>query len=442
MARIEAAWVQAHASKLDREMQHTLLAMCRPPRIAPRLLGRVVIPWRLRRRLPVIIQMRPDCSLRECHDLAGELASDSSTQCGVLEIVRSVAAELPASRLTSLVDDERVVRIAYDRQVRAFMDVAAPSVLADNLWKRSLTGKGVTVAVVDTGIFAHPDFTVPENRIAAFVDLVNNRKDPYDDNGHGTHVAGIVAGNGSRSNGLYQGIAPAARLVGVKVLDAYGSGVLSNVIRGIQWCVRQKERLDIRVINLSLGAPAQDSFRDDPLCQAVQAAWQRGIVVCVAAGNDGPAAGTIATPGIHPRVITVGASDDRGNANRLDDTVAQFSSRGPTIDGYHKPDLLAPGVAITAPAARRSILSLAQGSSRRDYTTLSGTSMATPVCAGVVALLLQNEPTLSPDEVKARLMQTADSLGLPPDVQGKGLINARRAVSTPTIRKPGGGTPA
>ena len=161
-------------------------------------------------------------------------------------------------------------------------------------------GKGVTVAVVDTGIFAHPDFTVPENRIAAFVDLVNNRKDPYDDNGHGTHVAGIVAGNGSRSNGLYQGIAPAARLVGVKVLDAYGSGVLSNVIRGIQWCVRQKERLDIRVINLSLGAPAQDSFRDDPLCQAVQAAWQRGIVVCVAAGNDGPAAGTIATPGIRP----------------------------------------------------------------------------------------------------------------------------------------------
>lgn len=441
MAELQSAWIHTHAAKLDSDVQHQLLAIYRPPRIAPRLLGRLLIPWRLRRRIPVIIQMRPDCSLHECHDLAGELAAEA-TECCVLEIIRGVAAEVPASRLSTLVDDERVARIAYDRQVRAFMDTAAPTVLANSVWERDLTGKGVTVAVIDTGLYPHEDFTLPENRIAGFQDFVANRKEPYDDNGHGTHVAGVIAGNGRRSNGLYRGIAPDARLVGIKALDAYGSGALSNVIRGIDWCVRYKDRLGIRVINLSLGAPAQDSYRDDPLCRAVEVAWRRGIVVCVAAGNEGPTRGTIATPGIHPTVITVGASDDRGNSDRSDDVVASFSSRGPTVDGLHKPDLVAPGVSITAPAARRSVLSLQQGRRRTtDYITLSGTSMATPVCAGIVALLLQNQPTLRPDEVKERLVQSADSLGLVPDVQGSGLVNAQRAVVGRAVR-PHGGAPA
>lgn len=433
MAEIDAAWVHAHAAKLDREIQRTLLAMCQAPRVAPRLLGRVLVPWRMRRQLLVIIQMRPDCSLSQCRALADELASEGSTRCCILEIVRSVSAELPASRVVSLAEDERVVRIAYDRQVRAFMDTATPTVLVNRVWEQELTGKGVTVAVIDTGLFPHPDFTQPENRIAAFVDLVNDRTQPYDDNGHGTHVAGILAGNGWLSGGLYRGVAPDARLIGIKVLDAYGSGVLSDVIRGVEWCVRNKERWGLRVINLSLGATAQDSYRSDPLCQAVQAAWQHGIVVCVAAGNEGPDPETIATPGIHPRVITVGASDDRGSADRRDDTVARFSSRGPTIDGFHKPDLLAPGVDITATAARRSVLSMDRGRWRGDYTTLSGTSMATPVCAGIAALLLESEPMLRPDDVKERLMQTADSLGLPRDVQGAGLINAQRAIGGRTI---------
>ena len=327
--------------------------MYRPPRIAPCLLGRFLIPWRLRRRIPVIVQLRPDCSMEECHDLAKTVTATDSTQSCVLEIIRGFAAELSALHLSTLVDDERITRITYDRQVRAFMDTAAPTVLATSLWENELTGDGVTVAVIDTGLYPHSDFTVPENRIAAFRDFVSGRQKPYDDNGHGTHVAGAIAGNGRRSKGLYRGIAPGARLVGIKVLDAYGSGSLSNVIRGINWCVQNKERLGIRVINLSLGAPAQESYRADPLSQAVQSAWESGIVVCVAAGNDGPEEGTIATPGIHPKVITVGASDDRGNADRSDDVVAPFSSRGPTIDNIHKPDLVAPGVSITAPAARK-----------------------------------------------------------------------------------------
>jgi len=428
MTGLDTRWIRSYAGKLDRHLRHEILACYRPPRLAPCLLGRFLIPWRLRRRVPVIIQLRDACGVDDCFEIASRLSAVDGRHVNVLKVIRGVAAEVSISGLPPLVEDERVSRVVYDRPVRAFMDIAAPTVLAPALWESGLTGEGVTVAVIDTGIYPHPDFTVPENRIVAFRDFVGNRSQPYDDNGHGTHVAGTIAGNGHRSNGLYRGIAPNARLVGVKVLDSYGGGSLSTVIQGIDWCVENKDRLGIRVINMSLGAPAQESFHSDPLALAAYSAWQAGIVVCAAAGNDGPESRTIATPGVHPNVITVGASDCRGNTDRQDDTVAPFSSRGPTIDNIQKPDLVAPGVSITSTAARKSVLSLIQGRKLSEYITLSGTSMATPMVSGVVALMLQAEPTLDPDTVRERLLETADSLGFGPNTQGRGLVNAERAV--------------
>lgn len=433
MAGLEMGWIRAHAAKLDRHLRHEILATYRPLRMLPCFVSRLLIPWRMRRRVPVIIQLRRECEVTECRNFAQALTTADASSAVVLEVIRGVATEVSIQRLATLVNDPRVARITYDRQVRAFLDSAAPAVHAPAAWESGFTGEGVTVAVVDTGLYPHPDFTQPENRIAAFHDVVGGRRAPYDDNGHGTHVAGIVAGNGLRSGGRYRGIAPGARLVGVKVLDAYGSGALSNVIRGLDWCVRHKERFNIRVVNLSLGAPAVESYKTDPLAQAVEAVWESGIVVCVAAGNDGPEPGTIATPGIHPKVITVGATDSRGEAGFPRHEVAPFSSRGPTIDQIVKPDLVAPGVAITAAAARKSVLSLQHGGKRVDYITLSGTSMATPICSGIAALLLEKEPSLDPDTVKRRLVESARSLGLEPTIQGSGLVDAGRALSLPGV---------
>lgn len=296
------------------------------------------------------------------------------------------------------------------------LNTAGPSVGADRLWERGLTGKGVTVAVVDTGIAPHPDV---RDRIVGFKDFVNGRTQPYDDQGHGTHVAGTVAGDGTSSQGSYTGIAPEASLVGIKVLDGQGSGRFSDVIKGIQWAVEHKDEYGIKVLNLSLGGGVSTSHRDDPVVQAVEAATRAGIVTLVAAGNEGPGRETIGSPGNAPNVITVGAADDRGTVDRSDDQVARFSSRGPTpIDGLSKPDVLAPGVRITA-----------ADNESDGYKTLSGTSMATPVTAGVTALLLQGQPEARPEELKQALMASADPLtsGGRND-QGRGSIDAVAAL--------------
>lgn len=436
MSSLDTQWVRTYAGKLDRQLRHEILACYRPPRLASCLLGPYFIRWKLKKRVPVIIQLTEGCGLSDCRELASRLSMSNSRRACVLKVIRAVAAEVEIGRLPSVVEDARVVRVTYDRPVRAFMDIAAPTVRAPQVWRSGLTGEGVTVAVIDTGIYPHPDFTVPDNRIAGFCDLVGSRSQPYDDNGHGTHVAGSIAGSGAESGGVYRGIAPRARLVGVKVLDSYGGGSLSTVIQGIDWCVENKDRLGIRVMNISLGAAAQEPYRSDPLAQAAHGAWKSGIVVCAAAGNDGPESRTIATPGIHPGVITVGASDCRENTDRKDDTIAPFSSRGPTIDNIQKPDVVAPGVSITSTAAKKSVLSLLHGGKAAKYITLSGTSMATPIVSGIVALMLEADPALDPDTVKERLLSTAEPLGLGPSSQGSGLVDAERAVSgTGRIRR-------
>lgn len=311
---------------------------------------------------------------------------------------------------------------------RPLMDNANQTLGVDKLHAKGITGKGVTVCVIDTGIAQHPDV---KDRIIGFKDMVNGKAEAYDDQGHGSHCAGIVAGSGVSSEGKFKGVAPEASLVGVKVLDAQGSGSFSNVIKGIQWAVENKEQFSIDVISMSLGGRASQSAENDPVAQAVEAAHAAGITTVVAAGNEGPRGGTIGTPAIAPNIITVGAQDDKGTLTREDDGLAYFSSRGPTtVDKLTKPDILAPGVNITSLSNRGN-----------GYVSMSGTSMATPFAAGVAALMHQVKPEISPSQVKEVMMQNADSLppvnGKPLDAnqQGKGVVDPIQNVETLTGQK-------
>jgi serine protease AprX len=403
-------------------LRHRVLGLYRPPRSLPcwfhglwhRLVSRFV-------RVRVIAEIEGDAA-EACSALAA---------CGVpvrhhLPGVGHLCSSLRIGELERLVTSGKVRRVWLDREVRSSLDKAVASAGAVRA-SRELTGAGVTIAVVDTGIFPHPDL---KERVIGWVDLVRDRPAPYDDNGHGTHVAGCAAGNGIASDGRYRGMAPHALLVGVKVLDKLGSGRLSTLLAGIDWAIQNRARYAIRILSLSLGAPAVGPAADDPLALAVERAWAAGIVVVTAAGNEGPEAGTIATPGIAPSVITVGAMDDRDSTGRPDDRLAPFSSRGPTPEGLTKPDLLAPGVAITSARAPHSIIDRLEPESRVGdwYATLSGTSMAAPITAGLVALLLEKEPSLTPAMVKQRLMDGAEDRGLPPNEQGAGYLDGDQTI--------------
>ncbi|MGE5605967.1 MAG: S8 family peptidase [Bacteroidota bacterium] len=328
-----------------------------------------------------------------------------------VNVFPGLVVELPFSHIQEMTWFPYIKKIWHDTQVQALMDIAAPTVGGYTAQESGFTGKDMVAAVIDTGIYPHTDLIYPENRIIGWYDLVNERDNPYDDNGHGTHIAGIIAGNGAISRGRFRGMAPEAKLVGVKALDRNGSGNTSDVIAAIEWCIKNREQYKINAINLSLGSIAQDSCRNDPLCRAATAAWKNGIVVCVAAGNDGPEAGTINTPGINSFVITVGNLDDNATIEWDDDQLNPSSSRGPTIDNINKPDLLAPGTTINSLRVPRG------------YRAFSGTSMATGVVTGAVLQILQKNPDLAPDEVKRLLVNHTRFLDLDTNQQGAGVIN-------------------
>src|SRR5947208_5730327 len=259
---------------------------------------------------------------------------------------------------------------------------------ADRVWQQGTTGGGVTVAILDSGVAADADLIEPENRILASVNFADVRF-TSDPGGHGTHIAGIVAGNGSRSGGQIVGIAPQANIVDVRVLGRTGSGRISSVVAGIQWVIGHRAAYNIRVINMSFGAPVTVSYRTDPLSAAVEIAWRDGLVVVAAAGNGGPTRNSVLSPGIDPYAVTVGATDDQGTTSPRDDALAVFSSWG-NADSNAKPDLVAPGrhiVSLRVPgSALDSMLPTSVVAARNGatYFRLSGTSMATPVVSGAV----------------------------------------------------------
>jgi serine protease AprX len=300
---------------------------------------------------------------------------------------------------------------------------------ADKAYEIGIYGEGVTIAILDTGIAKLEDFTSPYNRIIAFHDLVNKKKEPYDDNGHGTHVAGIVAGNGAKSKGLYSGIAPRANIIVIKILDKLGNGNTSDAIAGIQWLIDNKDTYNIRIANLSIGTTSTDET--DPLVRACEAAWDRGIIITIAAGNNGPKRNSITSPGISRKVITVGSSDDSNDLKSQGKLVKNFSGRGPTPDCIIKPDIVAPGtniISCAVPDIDHIVGSISKKISKY-YLQMSGTSMSTPIVTGAIALLLEKIPTLTPNQVKLILKDSTDDLKYPQNHQGWGLINIDKLIN-------------
>ena len=273
-----------------------------------------------------------------------------------------------------------------------------------------LTGRGVSVAVLDTGITPHVDF---DGRIAVFLDLISGRVRPYDDNGHGSHVAGLIGGSGKASGGRYQGMAPECSFIVLKILDHQGNGRKQDVLKAIAWVRKMRVRYNIRILNISVGTTEQEKTLHDLLIEAVDEAWDDGLVVVTAAGNLGPGSGTVTAPGSSRKVITVGSSD-------LLTGMGGISGCGPTRDCVCKPDLVAPG---------KDIISCAHGISRREYAKKSGTSMSTPQISGAIALALQKAPYLTNVQIKMLLRDSVRDLGLPHNRQGWGEFDLDKFLS-------------
>jgi len=382
-----------------------------------------------------------------------------------LPLVGSVAAFLTPEEIQALGNASFVTDIVADNPVHGFdyrstMDVTNLTIgLGDVLAPADggPTGDGVTVAVLDSGVATNTDLAA--SRIVGWKDFVNGQPTPYDDAGHGTYVAGLIAGDGTASLPLenrgfatvqFRGVAPAADIVGIKVLDEVGQGRTSTMIAGIAWAIAHKDDYNIRVLNISIGGNPVSSFTRDPVDRAVEAAWRSGITVVCAAGNEGDfGSGGILSPGNDPFVITVGATDTRQTAAVTDDAVASYSSLGPTLfDEVAKPDLVAPGNRLISLRTQGSYVDTnfplnvipladfaptAPAGTVSDYLMLSGTSTSAPVVAGAAALMIGADPSLTPDDVKVRLMGTADPVaGASANQQGAGTLDVDGALAATT----------
>jgi len=396
-----------------------------------------------------------------------------------LSIINGRVTELTHQKIAKLAEDAGVSQIDLDRAAFATDDrTNATTGVAAIRSELGLDGAGVGVAIVDSGVSGvHDDLlrhtvtstsngtttttTVNAPRVAHFADFVGAQTAAYDDYGHGTHVAGIVVGTGYDSSGNRTGVAPGATVMALKALDNRGNGTISNIIAAIDYAVTNRATYNIRVINLSIGAGVYQSFTTDPLTVACRRAADLGMVVVAAAGNLGrnadgsPGYRRITAPGNAPWVLTIGASSHMGTVGRNDDTIAGFSSRGPThVDRFAKPDLVAPGVGIESLSDAASYMYSSKSQyllpgtvqvSYLPYLSLSGTSMSTPVVSGAVALMLQANPQLTPNAVKAILQFTAQvKSGYDLLTQGGGFLNTRGAVrlaryfANPAAGLPGG----
>lgn len=357
--------------------------------------------------VPVIVQFNDNEKFKN------KISSLSEGYKQELPLINSYAGYMPTQLINEIINEPEIDYISYDSKVYTLLDIASPTIEAYFPHDKGYMGEGVTLAVIDTGLAMHSDLVKPNNRIVGFKDLVNDIKEPYDDNGHGTHVAGIIAGNGFSSDGKYKGVAPEASILSIKAMDENGGAPTSRIIEAISYAIDTKDDYNTKIINLSLGAPANSPSNKDPLCKAVEKAVKAGIVVVAAAGNSGPKEKTILTPGISHNIITVGAIDDKRTIDLTDDTIAPFSSRGPTLEGIMKPDLLAPGVNINS----------LSNSNLNEYSSLSGTSMATPLVSGAVALLLNKDPQLEPGEIKDKIINSCLDMDESKQIQGAGLLN-------------------
>jgi serine protease AprX len=395
--------------------------------------------------LPVIIQYKQDTTQQQ--ELNVILSGGSVKR--HMHSIHSMSADVPAYLLSNIAADPNIAYISIDRKVGArevpfaAAEYTIEPINAPSAWWQGYLGTGVGVAVIDSGINAVDDLSLNpllpvsrENRIVYSENFVTTENTTADLYGHGTHVAGLIAGNGADSTGkhffrTFYGSAPNANLINLRVLDSTGAGTDSAVIAAIERAIALKTTYNIRVINLSLGRPIFENYAQDPLCQAVEQAWQAGMVVVVAAGNDGrnlnlnpEGYGTINAPGNDPYVLTVGAMRTMQTPSIQDDNIASYSSKGPSfLDQVVKPDVVAPGNLVSSLLFSNDPLQVENptfvtplsfyqsngngNKSSSSYFPLSGTSMATGIASGAIADLIQAAPSLSPDQVKALVMQSA-----------------------------------
>ena len=354
------------------------------------------------------------------------------------------AVEMPLENVEAFAQHENVAGVSEDVPTSgtAYDDIALITGAEAAAETYGTGGAGIDIAVIDSGIAQVTDL---RSSLIGRVDFTmfpdSSWFDPF---GHGTHVAGIIAGDGIASDGQYGGIAPRASLIDLRALDANGRGFTSDALAAVEWAIQHRNSktvdgrdLNIRVINLSLGHAPYEPAETDPLSMICRIAVEHGIVVVAAAGNFGevdgaPASGGITSPGIEPSVITVGAMTAWGTPSRADDTVASYSSRGPTrYDAIIKPDLVAPGTQIVAPSSPGNLIarSYPQVVVDSNHMWLSGTSMSAPMVSGAVALVLEANPHLTPNQVKAILMFTAEDTAANPLEEGAGYLNIAGAVN-------------
>ena len=400
-----------------------------------------------------------DPALRAAHGTVGVIVQGASTvESSVREmggrithhlpLIGGFSARVPASDVPRIARIPGTTSVTLDRPTHV-QSTPGTYNLTPSVYKKSTNGdkvansggrgQGVTVALIDTGVTSLPDIANAIEPVVSPTGLTpcvnfTSESTCNDSFGHGTFMAGIIAGNGSASGGKYVGMAPNANIISLKIAGADGSSDVSTVIAAIQWVVANQATYNIKVLNLSLGTDSTQSYTIDPLDYAAEKAWQAGIVVDVAASNRGPAAYTISDPANDPFVITVGAVDDLGTAGINDDVLPNFSGRGPTAtDNLSKPDVVAPGahiVSLAAPGA--AITTQFPSTMAAPYRRGSGTSMANAVVTGLVAEMLSKQPTLTPDRVKYMLTSTARSAAsTDPLAVGAGEVDGWGAMSAP-----------
>ncbi len=323
--------------------------------------------------------------------------------------ISSLHLKLTKGQLLSLASLSQVAFVYSLVHANALMYVAKKVLKVDDA---PLSGKGVNIAFIDTGIKKHLDFLTGKNRIKLFKDFINDHAQAYDDNGHGTFVSGVCSGNGCLSGGINSGVAPASNIISLKALNGSGEASADKILQAMEWVYHNHKKHDIKIVCMSFGS--EPIGFNDPIMAGSEALWREGIVVVAAAGNSGPEFQSIKSPGVSSQIITVGGFDD----NRLNDKeynpnyfeIASFSSRGPAFQRF-KPDLVAPAVDITSCGIST------------PYTTLSGTSVATPMIAGLVALMLEKYPNMSPREVKQRLVSSCKAISFNKNLEGFGYPN-------------------
>lgn len=411
---------------------------------------------RPQQQVAVIVQQagQGDLAKQQAAALGGIITRD-------LSIINAFSAQMSAAAAGQLAADPSVRWVSLDAAVvksgNALPGKRNPSnpinpgnaylasIRADSLFIEhpELNGAGVTVAVVDSGISDLPEFG---GRVLANVTVTPDgvTADAY---GHGTHVAGIIAGSGE-----YPGVAQGANLVNVKVSAGDGSGLVSDVVAGLQWILDNKDAYNIRVANISINSTVIENYNNSPLDAAVEVLWFNNIVVVVSSGNNGKPRGILFPPANDPFVITVGSVDDQGTPQFFDDLVASFTANGKTESNYQKPEVIAPGSDIYSLMAPECLIAqqhpdhVADGS----YLRLSGTSMSAGVVSGAVAVLLQDEPGLTPDQVKNRLVSTgrlingkvwSRYLNLRAAVESESLLSANTGRKASKLLWPEGGDP-